>query len=75
MNLNVPNANEVTLDKFTKFDKIDLIKKFFTNKRFLEMVKMQIFNEKCCNNYNCKYNIGQLFDGKVADPKENNNNN
>lgn len=55
-NNNNNNSHEFA-DKFQKFDKIELFKKFICSQRFMEIVKTKIFNEKCCQNANCLYNI------------------
>lgn len=48
-----------SLNNFNKSDKILVMAKFLTSKKFMELVQMKLFNEKCCNNLNCKYNLIQ----------------
>jgi hypothetical protein len=43
--------------KFTKFDSVDLMRRFLLSRRFMEIVRAKVFEEKCCENANCKYNI------------------
>ncbi len=38
------------------------MKRFFASDRFIELLKIQIFNQKCCNNANCRNNFENKTD-------------
>ena len=73
MNLNVPSVEEVIpTNKLTKYDRIEVLSKFITSQKFMEIVKLKIFDEeKCCDNANCKFNLfrneneSQKYDDRV----------
>lgn len=46
----------INVSKLTKYDKIKIISKMLLNTRFLQLIKCQMFSEKCCDNQNCLFN-------------------
>ncbi|KAL4501477.1 hypothetical protein ABPG72_021284 [Tetrahymena utriculariae] len=55
-----PNLDQIEVQKFTKFDRIEVISKFFSSLKFLEIIKSMIFDQKCCNNPKCKFNVNEI---------------
>ncbi|KAL4484978.1 hypothetical protein ABPG74_020155 [Tetrahymena malaccensis] len=66
-----PNIDQIEVQKFTKFDRIEVISKFFSSLKFLEIIKTMIFDQKCCNNPKCKFNINEISKNEEIQINEN----
>ncbi|EAR98551.1 hypothetical protein TTHERM_00462990 (macronuclear) [Tetrahymena thermophila SB210] len=56
----VLKRNNYQSGKFTSSDRIDIIYKFMSSEKFLQIVQAKIFNKKCCENQNCLFNINTV---------------
>ncbi|EAS05524.2 hypothetical protein TTHERM_01220440 (macronuclear) [Tetrahymena thermophila SB210] len=66
-----PNLDQIEVQKFTKFDRIEVISKFFSSLKFLEIIKTMIFDQKCCNNPKCKFNVNEASKNEEIQINEN----
>ena len=61
--------NGIDFENFGKMDKLELISSFLLNPKFLNFVKAMATQKKCCQHYDCFFNINNSGSKNNKDAK------